>query len=343
MKKIRFFSSWILLIGLLSCGGADEGRKSVVADPQSPVAELDGQPIRQEELQNKIAGPMLNLEMQAYEIKKRGLESLIQQKLVEKEAKKRGVTPEALLKAEVQDKVGEIAESDLRAVYDQNKARIGDRSFEEVKEPIRQQLFARQASIYQENFLTRLQAQAKIKILLESPRFEVSVDDDPMKGKKDAPITIVEFTDYQCPFCNQARPVMKRVLETYGDKIRYVLRDYPLDFHDHAQKAAEAAQCAGNQGKYWEYGDILWENQGKLETADLKQYATRLKLDQAKFEACLDQGKYAAEVKKDEEDGAKLGVSGTPSFFINGRMLTGAQPFEQFKEIIDAELKTVRK
>lgn len=341
MKKIYTFLSSLLLASLVACNPMTGTSKTQSNEAQGPVAELDGQAISQKELDKKIAGALRSLDMQVYEIKKQGLESLIQEKLIEKEAKKRGISPEALMKTEVQDKVGEIPEADMKAIYEQNKARIG-KSFDEVKELIRKQLSARQAAVYQQAFLERLKGEAKIKILLEVPRVEVSVDDDPMKGNKNASVTIIEFTDYQCPYCSRGRPIVKQIIESYGDKIRYVLRDFPLEFHGFAVKAAEAAQCAGDQGKYWEYGDLLWQHQDKLDISDLKQYAGELALDKGKFEDCLDKGKYTEEVKKDQAAGSEAGVSGTPSFFINGRMLTGAQPFEQFKEIIDEELKTAK-
>src|SRR3989338_3148523 len=171
-----------------------------------------------------------------------------------------------------------------------------------------------------------------------SQRVDVSADDDPSKGPKNAKITIIEFSDFQCPYCKKAEPVIKQVLETYGDDVRFVYRDFPLSFHQNAQKAAEAAECADEQGKFWEYHDIIFENQDALDVSNLKIYAANLKLDTAKFNDCMDSEKYVEEVKKDFEDGQKAGVSGTPAFFINGRLLSGAQPFEDFKAVIDEEL-----
>jgi protein-disulfide isomerase len=258
---------------------------------------------------------------------------------LEKEAKKRGITVDQLLKAEVTDKVGEIPDKEIEDFYIQNKDRLAGHTLEELKAPIRQQMFARKSSIYRTNFVDRLKSAADIKILMEPPRVEVSIDDDPMKGDKNAAVTIIEFTDYQCPFCGRARPTVKQLISDYGNKIHYVLRDFPLDFHPYAKKAAEAADCAGDQGKYWDYSDLLWQNQRALEVSDLKKYAGQLKLDQKKFDTCLDSGQFTAEVSKDQADGLKAGVNGTPTFFINGQMLSGALPIDKFKEVIDEELK----
>ncbi len=167
----------------------------------------------------------------------------------------------------------------------------------------------------------------------------VSVDDDPSIGPKDAPITIIEFSDFQCPFCARAAPTVKQILKEYDGKVRFVYRDFPLSFHQNAQKSAEAAECADEQGKFWEYHDKLFENQNALEISNLKQYAKDLGLDSSKFDSCLDSGKYTKEVEKDTEDGQKYGVTGTPAFFINGKLVSGAQPFKNFATIIDSELK----
>jgi len=170
---------------------------------------------------------------------------------------------------------------------------------------------------------------------------EVSEDDDPVKGDKDAPVTIIEFSDYECAFCGRySAQTYHEIIEKYVDtgKAKYVFRDFPLGFHQNAQKAAEASECADDQGKFWEYHDILFLNQGALSINDLKGYASDLSLDTSKFDSCLDSGKYASEVRKDLADGGKAGISGTPSFIINGQKLVGAQPFSAFEQAIEAAL-----
>jgi protein-disulfide isomerase len=174
-----------------------------------------------------------------------------------------------------------------------------------------------------------------------APKVDVSADDDPAKGDKNAPVTIIEFSDFECPFCGrwftQTYPQLKSEYIDTG-KVRLVYRDFPLGFHPNAQKAAEAAECADEQGKFWEMHDKIFANQQAIAVANLKQYAKDLGLDSSKFDSCLDSDKYASEVQKDYQDGTAAGVSGTPSFFINGQLVVGAQPYSVFKQAIDAEL-----
>ena len=175
-------------------------------------------------------------------------------------------------------------------------------------------------------------------------RLVVSVDDDPVKGSKNAKVVIVEFSDFQCPFCarffEQTLPSIERDYIKTG-KVQLVYRDFPLSFHKYAQKAAEAAQCANEQGKFWEYHDLLFKRQNEWASAgEVKflDYARELGLDTNKFNNCLTTGKYESEVKKDFQDGLQYGVQGTPTFFINGIPLVGSQPYEAFKQLIDQQL-----
>jgi protein-disulfide isomerase len=157
-------------------------------------------------------------------------------------------------------------------------------------------------------------------------------------GPKDAPIVMVEWSDYQCPFCKRAAPTVNQVLNEYKDKIRFVFLDYPLPFHKQAMPASLAAHCANDQGKYWQYHNNLFEVAGDLSDADLTKRANDLSLDMAAFNTCMQSKKYEATINAAYNDGAAVGVTGTPAFFINGRMLVGAQPVEQFRSIIDDEL-----
>jgi protein-disulfide isomerase len=175
-------------------------------------------------------------------------------------------------------------------------------------------------------------------------RIEVSLDDDPVKGSPNAKVTIVVFSDFQCPFCQRfALQTLPQIEEKYikTGKVKLVYRDFPLSFHQYAQKAAEAAECADEQGKFWEYHDILFQKLSEwaaVGESKFKEYAQQLGLDTQKFNQCLDSGKYASEVQKDYNDGLKYGVSGTPTFFINGIKVIGAQPYSVFEQIIEEEL-----
>jgi protein-disulfide isomerase len=170
-------------------------------------------------------------------------------------------------------------------------------------------------------------------------RYAVTVDDDPTLGPEDAPITLIEFSDYQCPFCTKWHDeVFFRLQEEYGDKIRFVYRDLPLPFHPEAQSAAEAANCAWEQGDYWEFHNALFSDKYGLGVKAYQQYAADLGLDADALTGCLLDGRYADEVQADYDFAGNLGVSSTPTFFINGIALVGAQPYEVFKQVIDLEL-----
>ncbi len=190
----------------------------------------------------------------------------------------------------------------------------------------------------QDELLSGLKAKTPVKIMLEPPREKVDAAGRPTRGAASSPVEIIEFSDFQCPYCERAYPVIKRLLSTYGDRIHVVHRNFPLPNHPNARPAAEAAACANEQGKFWEYHDRLFEHQDQLADPDLKQHAVEVGLDASKFGACFDMRKYQADIDADMAAGRDAGISGTPGFFINGRPLDGAQPFENFKTIIDEEL-----
>ncbi|OGE75465.1 MAG: hypothetical protein A3C85_03140 [Candidatus Doudnabacteria bacterium RIFCSPHIGHO2_02_FULL_48_21] len=181
-------------------------------------------------------------------------------------------------------------------------------------------------------------------------RIDVSADDDAILGNENAPVTIIEFSDFQCPFCRKLwRETLPQLKSQYIDtgKAKFVYRDYPLSsLHPSAQKAAEAAECAGDQGKYWEMHDKMFEQQDKqgentveFSVADIKTWAGQIGLDKAAFDSCLDGSKYQAEVEKDASDAIAAGLTGTPGTIVNGRLLRGSQPFEAFKAVIEEELR----
>lgn len=300
------------------------------AAPSTVVATYDGKQITLAELDSSMAQEIHNLRQQA-------LESMILKKLVKAEAEKAGKSEEELLKETAARLATPMSDEEAMKVYEANKQAFGGRSFDEVKDMIKARMGQEKEKQALMGWLTELKTKANVKITLPEPRIEVAAT-GPSKGPEGAPVTIVEFSDFECPFCDRARQTAEQVVTAYAGKVRLVFRDYPLPFHAKAQKAAEAGHCANEQGKFWEMHDWMFSNQNKLEVAGLKEGAKGLGLDAAKFDACLDSGKFAGAVKKNTEAGEQAGVSGTPAFFINGRFLSGAQPFEKFKEIIDQEL-----
>lgn len=313
-------------------------------DPATVVAKIGDTAITLGEVDKPIVGE-LRAQKQAYrekifEIRAQALERMIAERLIETEAEKRGVTPEALLEAEVVSKIQQPTDEEIRSFYDERQGMPGLPPFEQAAGQIRDFLGQERAREATQAFFDSLHAQANVEILFEAPeppRLEVEAK-GPSKGPKNAPVTIVEFSDFECPYCSRANETLAKVEEAYEGKVRIVFRDYPLSFHPNAQKAAEAGHCADDQGKFWEMHDKMFANQRALEVMNLKEYAKDIGLDSKAFDACLDSGAKAELVRENFEAGLDLGVRGTPAFFVNGKMIAGALPFEEFQKVIDKEL-----
>jgi protein-disulfide isomerase len=302
------------------------------------LAVVAGRTIQASEVDELVRAPLMDLRAREHQLRSQALDALIARALLEKEAAARGVTSEALNKAEVVEKAI-VADADAKAYYDANKARFGTTPEADALKQIKAGLGQQRQGERRAAFTRELRAKYDVKVMLEPYRVPVEVGGAPVRGNPKAPVTVVEFSDFQCPFCARARPTVTRVRETYGDKVRWVFRHFPLDFHAQAEKAGEAAACAGAQGKFWEMHDRLWANNSKLQVADLKAHAAVLGLDAPAFDQCLDSGRLAGLVGQDSEAGQSYGVSGTPAFFVNGRPLVGAQPFDAFAQVIDDELQ----
>jgi protein-disulfide isomerase len=314
-------------------------------DPKTPVAKIDGQVVTAGELDETLKKDLRRMELdyleKRYQTRRQGLDQLIAQRLVERKAKAEKLSPEELLKREVADKIPEPNSSEVQQVYDRAKASGRPLPpFDQVKGEIAKFIKSQKGEDAIRGYHDKLRAEAQVETTFPAyrpPRIEVAAE-GPSKGASGAPITIVEFSDFQCPFCSRVEPTVDRVMEDYKGKVRLFFRDFPLPFHEKAPKAHEAALCANDQGKYWEMHKKLFANQQALDVEQLKGYAKDLQLDGAKFDKCLDSGSKAATVEAHKKAGEEAGVTGTPAFFINGRMISGAQPYEQFKELIDAEL-----
>jgi protein-disulfide isomerase len=306
--------------------------------------KLDGkeQKVTYTELRERLGPSLDDLEKRKQDMIKRGLEGFVLEKLVKAEATKRGLPNEdALIKAEIEDKVPTPQDAEIRQIFEQAKGSgqlPAEVTLEQVRPEIVKMLTEPAKRERAQALFGELKAKAEVQTLLPEKRVEVAAT-GPSKGAQNAPVTIVEFSDFQCPFCSKANPAIDEVMKAYEGKVRVVFRHFPLEFHAEAPKAAEASMCAADQQKFWEYHDKLFANQQALKPDDLKKHAADLGLDAARFNECLDSGKHAATVKKDFEEGKKAGVTGTPAFFVNGIALSGAVPAEEFKSIIDAELK----
>ncbi len=312
---------------------------------REPLAEVNGQTITAEEVEKALALQLTQLEERIYELKRQKIDELIVGRLLAAEAAKRGFSTQALLDVEVKTKVAPATEQEVDAFYQVNKAQL--RGVEaDLKPRIKAYLENQRFMVRREAFIESLRSQAKIGVYLKAPdlRVDVSVDGAPFRGSATAPVTIIEFSDFHCPFCVKAQATLNQLLTRYDKKIRVVYRNLPIDqLHPGARKAAEAAQCANDQGKFWEYHDKLYAGGPDVSLEKLKALATEAGLDVAAFESCVMSGKYQATIQKDVEEGGRLGIDGTPAFFINGRILSGAQPLENFVRIIDEELARTQK
>lgn len=306
-------------------------------DASEVVATVGDLTITRGDLEKSVKAQLIEVDNQRYEILEEGLNNLVSEKLLGLEAKAEGKTLEAYQKEIMSAPVAEPSDADVQKVYDENKEQLGGKTLDEVKGRIVEYLKNQERAQKAQALLASLRTKYPSSIKLAPPVVEVSDGGRESRGGgAGAPITIIAFSDYECPYCKKAEIVVAEVMTTYGDKIRYVHRDYPLPFHKFATPAAMTARCAGQQGKFWEAHDALFKAQ--LSDESIAGVVTSLGLDKAKYDACMADPKTKAMVDEDTAAGGEVGVSGTPAFFINGRMLSGAQPVEKFKDIIDAEL-----
>ncbi|HSL55142.1 MAG TPA: thioredoxin domain-containing protein [Pyrinomonadaceae bacterium] len=289
----------------------------------SVVATIAGQPLTAAPLLERLKPIIYKLKHEAYEVTKQRADRMVDDMLLLDEARRRQIGPEQIVRTEVSDKVQPPTEAEVAKFYNENKSRIsGD--LNSVRNQIANYLQNESREHFEKDLSERLRKGASIQWLISEPPQPVqniSVDDDPARGEANAPVTVVEFTDFQCPACAAMHPVLEEILKSYGNKVRFVVRDFPLNQHEWASKAAEAANAANAQGKYFEYITVLFKNQKALDIPSLKKYASQIGLDRARFDAALDRGVYAAEVKKDVEDGEMYGVGSTPTIFVNGVQL----------------------
>ncbi len=315
------------------------------SNPDQVVAEVGGKKITLKDVDAKWeefdAGERARVVQAMYQNRRNMIEQLIGEELVSNAAKAAGQTVPAFLEADAAKRLPAITEADVAAFFEENKDRANGRTLEQLRGEIRPFLESRRTLQARAMLVEELKAKGgtPVKITLDPPRYNVPlVASDPVRGNPNAPVTIVEFSDYQCPFCARVNPTLDLVRNSYGDKVRIVFKDYPLPNHAEAPKAAEAARCAGDQNKYWEMHDAMFANQRALGVPSLKQQARALGLDGAAFDSCLDSGKHAAAVQAGAELGSRMGVNSTPTLYINGRALVGAQPYDAFRQVIEEEL-----
>ena len=310
-------------------------------NPSAVVATVAGKPITASTISERLKPVVYKLKLNAYEIQKAAVDSTINDLLLIAEANKRNIGPEEIVRLEISDKVKAPTDADVAKFYSENKARInGD--LNSVRHQIAEYLLEEDKRRLEKTLSERLRKSSDVRILISEPQRPVqliSTDDDPSRGEINAPVIVVEFTDFQCPACAAMHPILEEVLKAYDKKVRFVVRDFPLRNHANARKAAEAANAAHAQGKFFEYARLLFQHQKALDVPSLKKYASELGLDRKRFDAELDAGTYAAEVKHDVDDGEIYGIDSTPTIFVNGLVQKNLSA-EGLRTAIDQALAT---
>jgi len=342
--------TFALLVGgfLLPACSAQEGSAESAGGDSEVLAKVNGEEItlgdvreratqQLEQVEAQLVQCKANYERSRFEVLDNNVQGIVEDQLLEAEAAERGISKDDLVAAEVDAVVEPVTDEQAQAWYQENQNRLRG-SFEQLSDQIKQYLQRQRRDQAYNDFVGSLKEGVDIAYYLDPPRVEVESEGYPAQGPADAPVTIVEFSDFECPFCSRVVPTLERVKEEYGDQVRLVFRHFPLSMHPNAPKAAEASMCAHDQGKFWQMHDLMFEEQKQLSVADLKSKAERLELDTEQFNQCLDSGKYADEVQQDMQAGQRAGVTGTPAMFVNGRLVSGAVPFEQIAQVIDSEL-----
>lgn len=329
-----------MMVALAACAQSP-GEPST---PESAVAAKFGDHvITVAEVEEAAGGQLIGLYQQVYQAKDQQLRFMIFNKLVEEAAAAEEMSSDAYLEREIGGKIGEPSDEQIQQVMNQYRSQLPPdeaQARQQVVAFLKQQMAQQQES----DLRARLFDAAGVEILLDPPRVKPVIGaGNPMRGPADAPVVIVEYTDYQCPYCDRAQPTLNAVRERYGDSVLHVFKNLPLPMHQQAGLAAEAALCAGDQGKFWELHDWLFANKNNISHDTLVAQAEVIPLDAAVFTECLGSRVHKDQVDADAQEAATFGIRGTPGFVINGRILTGAQPLDAFVAVIDDELKRAGK
>ena len=313
------------------------------ADIPDVLATVGDEKITMADVRGRAGDDLDKLETQYQLTKSRiintALDSIIRQKTVVAEAQKQGKSVDQLIAAEAPGGI-EPLELDIATWYKENSDRVPGRTLDQLRPQIAELLRNQRRQAAEKKMMERIRTERKVAINYQPFRLQFTNGDAPVLGKKDAPITLVEFSDFQCPYCQRMAPVLKEVSQKFSDKVRIVYRQYPIpSLHPFALKAAEASLCANEQGKFWELHDAMFQDQTKLAVTDLKATAGRLGMDQKKFNGCLDSGRYAEQVQNDSKEALRSGVTGTPAVFVNGIVIDGGSvPYSVVEAAIQKEL-----
>ncbi|MBU4483947.1 thioredoxin domain-containing protein [bacterium] len=325
-KALLLLTLLVTLCGLL-----------VSCNTSPTVATVGNKAIYDAELEKKAENQLSKLRLQIYNTKRTVLDQLIEEKLLQIAAEEAHKTVPQFLQEEVNAKIVPPTEDEIKAFYKEKRG-SSKKSYNELKPQVNSYLTQSKIRKEKSDLISKLKEKYQIDVKMETPRKKINISGDPFLGPKDAPITLIEFADFECPFCQKIQPTIVKLMETYKDKVKLVFKNFPLNFHKNARKAHLAAACVNEQDKFWEYKHMLFENQKNLKESNLKEYAKNLKIDMKKFSDCFTKEKYSDDIDRDVNAGKDIGVTGTPAFFINGIMISGTRPYEAFVEIIEQEL-----
>lgn len=329
------------LLAVLALGiGVEAARPALAQDDSQVLAVVNGKGITTNEIDSAIVSQLLPLQQQIYALRKAALENLIIRAVLENEAEKRGVSVEELRKRLSAGSV-EVSSAQVEQVYLEHAATFASMSPDEVKERLRLDLESQARMKNYRAALAKLRQAASVEIRLEEPKLPRNADDEaaPFLGPKDSPVTITEYSDFQCPYCRTAQETIKQIMQKYQGQVKLVFKHLPSGTHSQAKRPAQAAFCAGRQGFFWQYHDALFEAEDLIPET-LRAIASRLKLSLTAFDTCLDSETARAAVLADVREAKRLGISGTPTFVVNGGLVRGAVSFDEFKAVIERELKS---
>jgi protein-disulfide isomerase len=312
--------------------------KVATVESGAVVAYIGDRAISAHDVEARLKARMFKARQEAYDLQVEGIREVAFELMQEQEAAKLGLSREAYFKREVTDKATEPKDDEVQQIFTTYRSRLPGTD-DEARAEVRRVLRERNASQRAEAFKTELLSRAKLRITLDPPRLEVPVEaNDPVVGGAAAAVTLVEFSDFQCPYCSRANTILKQLRGEYGDRLKMAFKQLPLGIHPQARFAAEMALCANDQGKYWEAREWLFGRRDGMTPDAAKEWAKVAALDEATFAKCLDGHLRAADIDADLATAEALAVESTPAFFVNGRMIQGARPIEQFREIIGDEL-----
>jgi len=334
-------SHTLILLSCLTCGlaaAADtEPAANSARNSATPIVEIDGVKLTLGDFEAKRPGGLFQARNNYYEAERKAIDEFVNQWLLEREAAKQKVTVAELLDRHVNNQgFKPPSEETLRVYYEGVDT---TEPFENVRDKIVEAIRTRRVARTKNAYVESLRSKAKVALALDPPRAPISLKNNSLRGAADAPVTIVEFADFECPFCQQIEPVVEKLIADYSGKVAFAFKDFPLPNHANAQKAAEGARCAGAQGKYWEFHHQLFANH-QYDVVKLKEIAQGLKLDAKAFNTCLDSGQQREAVQADFNESQVLGLPGTPAFFVNGRLINpnGSVSYDILRRLVDEEL-----